>query len=106
AVRVVGMIMCEEYAVDGADLGVQKLLAKIGWCIHEDPCPPAARNALDECCAAAPAILRVGGITGAPVVAEPRHAAGRPRAEKRQLTAHAVELSAASLPASVRGTLA
>ena len=98
AVDVVGMLVGVEHAVEPIDVGVEKLLAQIGRRIHQDPRDTAVVVALDEQCSAPAAVFRIGRIADAPAQRRPRHAAGRPAAEDRELQRHAAA-------AAVRGTL-
>jgi hypothetical protein len=68
--NVVGVGVGVEQRVDGADAGVQALLAQVGAGVDEDP--PASR--LDEDGAAAALVARVGGAADRAVAADLRHA--------------------------------
>ena len=76
AVRMVGVIVREEDAVDGRDLGVEELLANVRRRIDEHPGAIAPGDPLDEGGTASTAVLRIVRIAAAPMRAEARYTAG------------------------------
>ena len=81
AVHVIGMVVGVEHAIDPTDAGVEQLLAEVGRGVDQDRGVAARAVAFDQQRAAPAPILRVGGIARAPMIADPRHAAGRAAAE-------------------------
>ena len=82
AMDVVGMRMREEHAVEGADAGGERLLAKVRTGIDEHVGDAArGRNALRQQRAAQPPVPWIGGIAGAPIPADARNAGRRAAAE-------------------------
>src|SRR5690242_8519651 len=97
AVGVVGMLVRVEDAIEPIDIRVQELLAQVRRGVDQHP-GALALAALDQERTAAPAVLRILGITGAPAERRPRHAARRAAAQDGELEAHAAA-------AALRGTL-
>ncbi len=89
AVRVVGVVMRIEDAVERFAAHAQELLAQIRRGVDQHRGVPLLAETLDQRAAAAAAVLRVGRIAGAPHGADARHAAGRPAPEDRGAVAHA-----------------
>src|SRR5690606_19612355 len=81
AVDMVGMGMGVDDAVEGADIGVEKLGAEVGGGVDQDAGGEVAVDALDQHRAAAAVVLRVLRVTGAPMAAEAGDAARGAAAE-------------------------
>ncbi len=86
AVRVVGMVVGIEHAVDPPDAEIEKLLAQIGRRIDQNARRAGLANLLHQDRASPAPVLGVVGIASAPMIADARHAAGGAAAENRELS--------------------
>ena len=85
AVAMVGMVVGDDQRVDVADVGVEQLLAKVGPAVDQQ----ALAGAFDQQRGAKPAVARLSGVAGAPVVADPGHAGRGAAAQDPQFHAAA-----------------
>ena len=89
AVRVVGVRVREEYAVDVLDARGQQLLAQVGGCVDQHGRAPLLAEPLDQQRATPSAVLGIGRIAVAPDIADARHTARGAAAQDREAHAHA-----------------
>ena len=75
AVRVVGMIVGVEHAVEQADARVEQLVAAVRRGVDENIGRPLIPVALHEQRASPPPVLRIGGVASAPAAADARNPA-------------------------------
>ncbi len=76
---LVGVLVGHQHGVQSVDPGRQKLLAHVRRGIHKHQgwLGRARRPGPDQDRTARPAVPGLGRVTGAPVIADPRNAAGR-----------------------------
>ncbi len=89
--RVVGVIVGVEHAVEPIDIDVEQLLAEVGRSVDQHIGGPLAALPLHQHRAAAAAVLGVRRIARAPMIADTWHAARRAAAENGELQCHAVD---------------
>ncbi len=75
AVRMIGVVVGIEHAIDPTCARVKQLLAKVRRGIDQDRGLTARAVAFDQQRAAPAPILRILGIACTPMIADPRHAA-------------------------------
>src|SRR5690606_18510662 len=78
-----------EHAVEMGDLGVEQLFAQVRRGVDEHARCRFAAEAFDEQRAAAPAVLRVRGVTRAPARSEPRYPRRGAASEDGEAQSHA-----------------
>ena len=98
-VRVVGVLMRDENAIDPVNVGIEKLHAQVRSAIHQHArAQVIAARAFDQQRTTPPSVLRVVRIAFAPAKRDARNTHGRAAAENGECEAHAAL-------ASWRGTL-
>ncbi len=75
AVGVVGMVVRVPDGIERRDIGGEQLVAEIRRGVDQDAGDALVRFLLHQHRAAPAAVLRIGGITRTPVIADARHAA-------------------------------
>ena len=81
AVRVVGVVVRVDHAVEALDARTQELLAKVRRGVDNDRCHAFRPDLLGQDRAAPAPVLRVVGVAGPPIVADARNAHGCTAAE-------------------------
>ena len=89
AMRMIGMVVRVEHAVEPGGACIEKLLAKVGRGVDQRRGFSLGPVALDKQRAALAPVLGLGGIASAPMIADAGHAARCAAAEDGQLEAHA-----------------
>jgi hypothetical protein len=72
--RVVGMIVGEENAIQGTHFGIEQLFAQVSRRIHEYGCAPAHANPFNQQGSSAATILGICRIACTPYGTDTRHA--------------------------------
>ena len=88
AVRVVGVVVRVEHAIQGLDARIEQLFAKIRGRIDQHGRTAAFGKAIDQQRTAPPPVLRIGRIAGAPDRPNARNPAGRTGAKQREACGH------------------